>query len=207
MAADVDRQRLLQGLRVALELLERDVRAGVARLALGEEPAQRLQRLLEDLAAPRAGAPRPLRLELLAIGAQAHAEDDAAAREAVERGRLLGQQHGIAQRQHDEGGAEVHAARVGAHRGQRDERFVEARRVAPLLAHVRRGRHVIVAPHAVVAEALGGLREAHEVLRPRERHGIHEALGARGQLHAEAHGRQAARPSATATARAVSVAV
>ena len=68
------------------------------------------------------------RLVLLAIGAGAHAQDHAAARELIERGDLLGQHRHRAHGQHDDAGGQANALGARGHVGERDQRLVEVRR-------------------------------------------------------------------------------
>src|SRR5437867_5037799 len=79
VAAGVDRQRVLRGLREALDLLEVHGFPAEGGLALGEEEAQRPHALVDERAAVGGLRVRKERLVLLAVGAGADAQDYASA--------------------------------------------------------------------------------------------------------------------------------
>src|SRR2546425_3724441 len=79
VAAGVDRQRVLRGLREALDLLEVHGFPAEGGLALGEEEAQRPHPLVDERATVDGLRVRKERLVLLAVGAGADAQDHASA--------------------------------------------------------------------------------------------------------------------------------
>src|SRR4029434_1186733 len=70
-------------------------------------------------------------------------------------------------------------------------RLVEVGGLRELALHVALRRHVVVAPHGVGAQALAEEGGGEGVGRPRERHRIHHALDARGDVDAEAESHDA----------------
>ena len=121
VAADIDRDVLLQRLGIELDVAELVVLAVEARDALLEQQVQRLQALVDDVAAIHLGVGLQ-RLELLAIGADAEADLDPALAEMVQRRDLLGQHHDVvAHRQHDHAGADLDRLGLRQHEGVGDQ--------------------------------------------------------------------------------------
>ncbi len=125
-------------------------------------------------------------LVLLAVGAGAHSQGHAPARELVQGRHLLGRDDHVAHREHQDARAEPEPRRARGHVGEGDERLVEVGRVGELALHVALGAHVVVAPHGIVAEPLAEERGGQDVRGPREGDRVHHALDAGGDVHAEA---------------------
>src|SRR5438128_5766183 len=185
VATGVQRQRVLRGLREALDLLEVHVRAAEGRPALGEEKAQRAHPLVDDRATVHVLRIGEERLVLLAVGARADAEDHTPARELVERGHLLGEHRYAAHRKHDDAGRDPELRRPRGDVAESDERLVEVRRLGELALDVALGRHVVVAPDRVVAEPLTEHCRGKDVRRPREGDRVHHPFDTRRDVNAE----------------------
>ena len=117
---------LLARLRKAADIVEAEELTGVLGAFVGPAALHGPERLV---------APRPPTLEgdtedldLLAQPAHARADDDAAAREVIEGGQGLGEDHGVAVREHEDGGAEAHPLRDGGDEGERGQRLEEGAR-------------------------------------------------------------------------------
>ena len=85
-------------------------------LLLGPQPVQDLEILVHELAA--LVERNAERVELALVPARRHAHDQAAVRELVHAGELLGERDRIAQRQHQDAGAELDALGARGDRGQ-----------------------------------------------------------------------------------------
>jgi len=117
------------------------------------------------------------RLELLPVGADADADLETSLAEMVERRDLFCRYNNIApHRQNQYAGADSQGRRVGEHEGIDHQWLPEPRRHRKLGAHIVLRRHVVVAPHRVVAELLSGLRDADDGFRVREWYRIGEAF-------------------------------
>ena len=156
--ADPDRRKLLHGLGIDRDRLEAREAPVEARRRVAPERAHRVDPLVH------AGAALLVRnaaeLELLRIlAADADAEHEPAAREHVERRRLLGGHRRRAQRQEIDADAELDPPRdrhVGRQEGDRlVDRVVEG--------------HVVAGPHRVVADRFEALDELELLGRRMER--------------------------------------
>ncbi len=176
IAADVDRDTFLIGLRIKLDILEAVVLALERRDAVGKQKPQGLQALVDDIAALEL-AVRLQRLEFLTIGADADADLEPSLAEMVERRDLLCRHNNIAaHRQDQHAGADLQGRGVGEHERVDHQRLPEPRRHRKLGAHIVLCGHVVVAPHRVVTEFFRGLRDADDGFRLGERNRIGEAL-------------------------------
>src|SRR5207253_2296985 len=126
------RMRLLDRLRPRPEGREADQLALEARLLLGPDALHRLDALAEQL--PAGAELRPVVLHLLGVPAATDAEQEAAAREEVERRDLLGGRDRVALDQEADARAELQPSRDRSRRRERDE---EIMRVPVLLGKVR----------------------------------------------------------------------
>ena len=97
---------------------------------------------------PRRSKGTPIGVELALVPARGHAHEEAPVRELVDARELLRQEHGVAQRQHEDAGAELDTARARCNCGQHGERFDDRKvRLDP-------EQHVIPDPERIVAELL-----------------------------------------------------
>src|SRR5712692_1851801 len=160
-AGDPDLRHLGRA-RVDGDVVEVVELAVVARVRLGEQQGHRLDDLIGPLAALLdAGAGH---LVLARVPAGAHSEDVAVVGEVAEGGDLLGQQHRVAHRQHQDAGGDVHL------RGQRRRVGQRAQRLEPGIAvEAGRGQQVVDHPHvdAVPLALHDGVADAAHVLRVR----------------------------------------
>ena len=179
---------ILEGVELAL----------VARALVVEKLQQHLQPLVQHVAPARLGEAGIPGRELLAIGAQTHAEDEAPVGELVEAGDLFGQIDRVAHGEHEQRRPQTQRGGGSADRHQRDQRLVEGGRLAgKQLAHVVLSGDVVVAPHRIVAEPFAELAQSDEILRLHERDRIHDALEPGRKTDAEFHDEPpAGRPAA-----------
>ena len=111
--------------------------------------------------------------------ALADAEIEAAAREQIERRRLLGDEHGIVPGQHDDGGAEPNVARLRREIGKQGER---GRDLAVA------GEMMLDQEHVAEAESVGLDHVVDEAVVAEAVFEADRALGARAAEQAELHG-------------------
>ena len=154
--------RHLRGPRVDGDVVEVVVLAVVARVRLRQQQGHRLDDLVGPLAALLdAGAGH---LVLARVPAGAHPEHVAVVREVAEGRDLLGQQHRVAHRQHQDAGGDVHL------RGQRRRVGERGERLEPGVAvEAGRGQQVVDHPHvdAVLLALHDRLADPLHVLRIR----------------------------------------
>ena len=167
MAADEDRDGRLHRLRVAADRAEAEVLAVEGRLVLLPDHAQRVDGLV-GAAAALVGVDAEGR-DLLAHPADADAEEQAAAGEAVDGGAALGELERVVLREHEDAGAEPDPLGAGGQPGQQVERIGQlavlgqrhaagvAVRVAALVAD--RHRDVLDREQRLEADLVGVLRE------------------------------------------------
>ena len=108
VAADPQRERVLPGLWKHLDVAAGVVAPLVGDVRFAEQPEHQIDALVEHVAAAGGGlqARRPGE-ELLAIGADAQAQDQPSAGQLIDGGRLLGEPERIAHRQHGDGRADL----------------------------------------------------------------------------------------------------
>ena len=170
--------------------------AGEARRVLAPQRPHQADRLAR--AGGAIGERHAGRLEFVGQPADADAEQEAAVGQDVERRCRLRHRHRVAQRQHEDAGAELDALGAGGDVGERDEGIVQrdgraagklpVGRVRIRAAHLERHDEVLRQPHRFEAQRLGFARHLAEHLRPRRRAAAH-------RMQCELHG--GAIPAAT----------
>src|SRR6185503_7174296 len=132
------------------------------RLVLSPQGAHDRNRFVGEGAALGVGASH--RADLFLDEPDAHAHDQAAATEDVERRRRLREPDGVVVRKHEHRGAQAHPPRPRRDEGQERQRLVVRLAADPVedVAHVE---DVIVDPDRVDADFLGPAREIDERLR------------------------------------------
>jgi len=122
--AHVDgRMRLLHGLRPGVDRREVDVLTVVLGLALGPDRLHRLDALAQEQETAREVSRAVVR-HLLRVPAGAHAEEEAAVRDAVERGDVLGGLDRVALHDEADPGRDTQARRHRGGGGERHEGLV-----------------------------------------------------------------------------------
>ena len=167
--------RLLGRARRERRPAEREIAAGIARLVGRPRGLDDREVLVGHRAALRERQPQVLELGL--VPADADAEDEAAARDLVDRGRGLRGDERIAIRQHDHARAHLDPVRPPGEEGEERERVGPGRPV--VLRGGRLGHDVVGDEDAVPAELLRA--QGHPL-------GLSRGQAPDGKHHAELHG-------------------
>jgi hypothetical protein len=116
------------------------------------------------------------RVELAGVPARRHAQDEPAARDHVEAAEGLGRHHRVAQRQHQDSGAELDLPGAGGHRAQHGDGVHDGER------GLHTEQHVVPRPERLEAEGLGALRVRVQALDVGHLAGAHEVANGQAEV-------------------------
>src|SRR5258705_4322235 len=150
------------------------LQAAVSHSVLGPEPHEDVEVALE--VTPLLLEGHAHRVELAGVSARRDPEDEAAARDHVEAVEGLGRHHRVAQRQHQDPGAELDRARPRGHRAQHGDGVHDGE------GGLHAQEHVIPGPERLEAEGLGALRVRVEALDVRHLAGAHEVANRQAEV-------------------------
>src|SRR5665213_1464858 len=187
IAGRIDRQPLLQRLRIHLDVTEANVVALIGRVPLLQQNTERLKTLAHQLRPLHTRQIRKTRLKLLAIRPDPRTGNHPPVAEPVKRRKLLREHDRMPHRHHNDPRHQPQNRRLRRAIRIRNQRIEEIRRIRKRLPHIPLRREVIVPGHLVIAKLLRLNRNPNNVVLRRKRNRIHHPGGARWKSDAEPH--------------------
>ena len=162
----------------ALAVLNVEIFACKGHIVLGKEAVHHFQGFVQHFAPDHVlGGGAEFGLELLTVGAQAHAQQQAAIGQVVQGGNLLGHDQGIPEGDDQQRGGHLQGGGTLGNGRQSEQRRIVPGGLPELLTHIVLAGDMVVAPHGMEAQFLRVDRDVHYLPCRGVGDRVHQTLG------------------------------